>query len=254
MIQPATIVATGHYIYAITSEAEARRAFGPIGIDGGDVYPVLEGDLAAIVSDVPNGKVRPERRHMAAHHAVQKGLMEGGALLPMSFGVIADGPDAVRRILRLNREAFADQLRRVENRLEMSLVVRYDVPSIFEYFVRTHPELRAFRDQLFGGGRQPSEDDKIELGRLFDHLLRDDRAELTRQVVESLAPLCAEIKENPPRGESGVMNLACLVARDGQEPFEHGIFEAAGRFDDSFSFDYSGPWPPYNFVEVHLQT
>jgi hypothetical protein len=244
-----------NYLYAIVAHSQGCGRYGAIGIDGGEVYPIPCGQLAAIVSDVPNARLRPERRHMAAHHAVHKCLMRGArALLPMSFGVIADSAQAVRRILTLNRDAFLEQLRRVESKVEMSLVVTYDVPNIFEYFVRTHPELRALRDRLFGGGRQPSEDDKIELGRLFDRILRDDRAELAQQVVEVLAPLCTEIKENPPRSESGVMNLACLVARDGQERFEHGIFEAAGRFDDSFSFDYSGPWPPYNFVEVHLQT
>lgn len=243
-----------NYLYAIVAHSQGCGRYGLIGIDGGEVYSIPDGQLAAVVSDVPNARLRPERRHMAAHHAVHKCLMQEGALLPMSFGVIADSAQAVRRILTLNRDAFTEQLRRVENKVEMSLVVKYDIPNIFEYFVRTHPELKAYRDQLFGGGRQPSEDDKIELGRLFDRILRDDRAELTQQVVEVLAPLCAEIKENPPRGESGVMNLACLVARDGQERFEHGVFEAAGCFDDNFSFDYSGPWPPYNFVEVHLQT
>jgi hypothetical protein len=243
-----------NYLYAIVAHSQGCGRYGLIGIDGGEVYSIPDGQLAAIVSDVPGARLRPERRHMAAHHAVHKCLMQNGALLPMSFGVIAEGPDAVRRILTLNRDAFLEQLRRVENKVEMSLVVKYDIPNIFEYFVRTHPELKAFRDRLFGGGRQPSEDDKIELGRLFDHILRDDRAELAQQVVEVLAPLCAEIKENPPRGESGVMNLACLVAGDGQERFEHGVFEAAGRFDDNFSFDYSGPWPPYNFVDVSLQT
>jgi hypothetical protein len=243
-----------HYLYAIVAHSQGCGRYGPIGIEGSEVYSIIEGPLAAVVSDVPNARLRPERRHMAAHHAVHKRLMQEGALLPMSFGVLAEGPDAVRRILTLNRDAFVEQLRRVESNVEMSLVVKYDIPNIFEYFVRTHPELRAFRDQLFGGGRQPSEDDKIELGRLFDRLLGDDRAELAQQVVEVLAPLCAEIKENPSRGESGVMNLACLVARDGQERFERGVFEAAGRFDDDFSFDYSGPWPPYNFVDVHLRT
>ena len=199
MTQPTT-VATGMYVYAITAGSPCLPTYGEIGIDGGEVYPVFEGALAAVVSNVPNGKIRPERRHLAAHHAVHKCLMRERTLLPMSFGVIADSAQAVRRILTLNRDAFADQLRRVENKVEMSLAVKYDVPSIFEYFVRTHPGLKAFRDRLFGEGRRPSEDDKIELGRLFDRTLRDERAELTRKVVEVLAPLCAEIKENPPRG------------------------------------------------------
>jgi hypothetical protein len=253
MVQPAA-VATGKYVYAITASGQGRGGYGAIGIEGGEVYAVCEDPLAAIVSDLPTGRIRPERRHLAAHHAVHKRLMQEGTLLPMSFGVIADSAQAVRRILTLNREAFADQLQRVANTVEMALVVAYDVPNIFEYFVCTHPALRAFRDRLFGGGHQPSEDDKIELGRLFDRILREDRAELTQRVVEVLAPLCAEIKENAPRGESGVMNLACLVAGDGQGGFEQGVFQAASRCDDNFSFDYSGPWPPYNFVDVNLRT
>jgi hypothetical protein len=28
--------------------------------------------------------------------------------------------------------------------------------------------------------------------------------------------------------------------------------EAAKLFDNHFSFDYNGPWPPYNFVNVNL--
>ena len=45
------------------------------------------------------------------------------------------------------------------------------------------------------------------------------------------------------------MDLACLVAREGQHRFEQGVFDAAKQFDDNYSFDYSGPWPPYNFAE-----
>jgi hypothetical protein len=218
------------------------------------VYPIIEGPLAVVVSDIPNPRIRPERRYLAAHHAVQKCLLEQGALLPMSFGLIADGPEAVRRILVLNQEPFVEQLQRVEGKVEMVLKVVWDVSSIFEYFVRTHPELRVLRDRLFSGGREPSEDDKIELGRLFDRMLKEDRAADTQRVVEILGPLCEEIRENPPRTEREVANLACLIARGAQERFQRGVFDAAKNFDDNYSFDYSGPWPPYNFVEVALKT
>ena len=48
------------------------------------------------------------------------------------------------------------------------------------------------------------------------------------------------------------MNLACLVRRDAQEEFSAGVFEAAKLFDNNFTFDYSGPWAPHNFVELDL--
>ena len=243
-----------NYIYAIVTHSQANGRYGPIGVEGGEVYLVSEGPLAAVVSDVPGEKIRPERRHLAAHQDVHKQLMERGNMLPMSFGIMADGPGAIRRILKMNQAAFLDQLRRVEGKAEMSLRVVWDVTDIFEYFVRVHPELRSLRDELFGGGRQPSEDDKIELGRLFDRILNEDRAACTQRVLDVLAPRCSEIKETPPRTEREVMNLACLVARDGMKGFEEGVFEAAKQFDDNYSFDYTGPWPPYNFADVRLQT
>ena len=51
------------------------------------------------------------------------------------------------------------------------------------------------------------------------------------------------------------MNLACLVARDAMDKeFEAAIFEAARGFDNSFSFDFNGPWAPHHFVDVELRT
>ena len=70
-------------------------------------------------------------------------LMEETTPLPMSFGIIADGPGAVRRILSRNRRAFLQQLANVAGKVEMGLRVTWDVPNVIEYFVLTHPELQA---------------------------------------------------------------------------------------------------------------
>src|SRR3972149_380491 len=156
-----TAVGIGEYLYAVIAAPQEDRNYGAIGINGGMVYAVSNGEVAAVVSDVPNEKIRPERRNLAAHHEVLKQLMKQYAVLPMSFGVIADGPEAIQRILSLNRSVFLDQLRRVERKVEMGLRVVWDVPNIFEYFVGTYPELMALRDRLFGGNHEPSQDDKL---------------------------------------------------------------------------------------------
>ncbi len=108
-----------------------------------------------MVSNFSNGKIRPERRHIAAHQAVLKRLMEDETPLPITFGVIAEGAKEIKRILSLNRKSFAEQLRRVQGKVEMGLRVTWDVPNIFEYFVNTHAEIRAARDQFLGTNRVP---------------------------------------------------------------------------------------------------
>ena len=210
--------------------------------------------MAAVVSDVPNQRIRPERRHLAAQQAVLKGLLsQTGAMLPMAFGIIADGPKAIQKIMASNQEACLKQLQRVTGMVEMGLRVSWDVPNIFEYFINTHAELRSARDRFMGPYRNASQEDKIELGRLFDRSLNDDREAYTEQVEDILTSYCQELKRNKCRSESEVMNLACLVSRTGQERFEEGVFEAAKLFDNNFTFDYNGPWAPHNFVELNLQ-
>jgi hypothetical protein len=243
----------GRYLYAVIDGALDQQAFAFTGLDGAQVYALADGDVAAVVSDLPAQKVRPERRRLAAHHEVLKRLMDDHTVLPMAFGLIADGAEAVHRILRLNRADFDDQIRRVRGKVEMGLRVTWDVPNIFEFILGGHPELGAFRDHLFRGGRAPSQDEKIELGRFFDRLLSADREGSTEKVVRALHPRCAEIVENNPRDERDVMNLACLVARDRRSEFERGVIEAARLFDDHYAFDYNGPWPPHNFVAIDLR-
>lgn len=242
----------GRYLYAIVAGAGERR-YGFTGINGAPVYTISNGRLAAVVSDVPDEKIRPERRHLAAQQAVLRTLLAQETMLPMAFGIIADGPQAIKKILSRNQEAFLHQLGRVADMVEMGLRVFWDVPNIFEYFVNTHPELRAARDRLLGSYRSPSQEDKIELGRLFDRLLQEDREAYIEKVEETLSQYCQEIKRNKCRHEGEVMNLACLVRRDGQDRFEEGVFAAAKLFDNNFAFDYNGPWAPHNFVEVNLQ-
>ena len=251
--EPAAPAARGwNYLYAIVAGGEPR-SYPSLGIEGNDVYTIAEGRVAAVVSGLAGPKIRPQRANLAAHQAVLKCLMADTTPLPMAFGTVATSPEAIRKILVRNQHAFEEQLKRVAGKVEMGLRVAWDVPNIFEYFVNTHAELRLARDRLVGARHQFTQEEKIELGRMFDRLLNDDREDHTRKVEHVLAPVCVEFKPNPCRNEHEVMNLACLVRRDVQEEFSGGVFAAAKLFDNNFSFDYSGPWAPHNFVELDLE-
>jgi hypothetical protein len=241
------------YVYAIVFGDSAAPP-GSVGIDGLELQVVTEGRVAAVVSDAPGPKIRPERRHLAAHQSVLKQLMVSTTPLPASFGIIADSTEAVHRILSRNQRALLAQLNRVAGKVEMGLRVTWDVPNIFEYFVNTHAELRAARDRLLSNGEGPTHDGKIEVGRMFDSLLSGDREHYTDRVERLLTPACVEFKANKCRSEKEVMNLACLIDRTGQECFAEAVFEAAKVFDNNFAFDYSGPWAPHNFVELDLDS
>lgn len=247
-----TAVKGGKYLYAVVA-SNHDRTYGLFGINGSPVYSISDGRVAAVVSDVPYEKIRPERRHLAVHQEILSRLMQESTPLPMSFGIIAEGPKAIRRILSRNQEAFFGQISRVAGKVEMGLRVTWDVPNIFEYFVNTHPELRSARDQFLDAHRQSTQQDKMEIGRLFERILNEDRQVYSSKVQKILSQHCFEIKTNKCRNEREVMNLACLVGREAQAEFEAGIFEAAKLFNNNFAFDYNGPWAPHNFIELDLE-
>src|SRR5215510_11002883 len=209
------------YLYAVI-DSTPEQEWDVYGIDGHAVRSLTDGAVSAVVSDLSRSRIRPERRHLAAH----------------------------RQVL----ERFMTQLNRVAGSVEMGLQVSWDVPDIFEYFIEREPELRRLRDRYFGGQVRCTQQDKIQIGQLFDQVLNEERDACTRRVENALVRTCVEIKRSTCRNEREVMNLACLVERDKSEQFEAAVVEAARLFDNHFAFRQSGPWAPHNFVDLDLET
>ncbi|HWO99044.1 MAG TPA: GvpL/GvpF family gas vesicle protein [Methylococcus sp.] len=251
MARAGTKKGPGCYLYALAEAPALSRGEAITGIGGAPVYSLAEGEVAVVLSDIGESRIRPERRHIAAHHQVLRHLLERGGILPMAFGIIADSPAAVLRMLKTYRRSFAEQLRRLAGKVEMGLRVTLDTPNVFESYVQRFPELQVLRDRMLQGGG--SREDKIELGRQFGQMLDGAREEAFEKIEEVLAPVCFEIHRNPVKEEKEIANLACLVARDRLGDFEGAIDEVAKRFDDDHVFRYSGPWPPHNFVKIDVE-
>ena len=173
---------------------------------------------------------------------------------PMGFGTIADSAESILLILQIHQEALVQQLQRVEGKFEMGLRVSWSVPNIFEHFVSTHRNFANCRDKLFRPGCDPSPQEKIDSVNCSTGRSTPSGSRTRSSVVGALRPACFEIKENAVRDEREVMNLACLVGRDAQAAFEQSVFDAAREFNDAYTFDISGPFPPHNFVDLDLRT
>ena len=241
----------GWYLYAIT--VAGGDAFSAPGVEGTRVETLVEGALAAVVSPLAARKIRPQRANLAAHHRILHDLACVQPVLPVVFGTISSSESQLRRVLRQNQAPLLDSLKSLSGKVEMGLKVYWDLPSVFEYFVATHQELEAMRNRLFGPGRTPSVEEKVELGETFVDLLAQARQRHTDRVQEALAPYCAEIRVINPGEERMIMKLACLVDKDRQARWEEAVRQAAALFDDHYRFDYNGPWPPYNFTDVDLE-
>ncbi|MBZ5520669.1 MAG: GvpL/GvpF family gas vesicle protein [Acidobacteriia bacterium] len=249
--RPSSVPSGRKYLYAVVPESQELR-YNAVGIVDSDVYTITHGRLSMVVSDFRQPRLRPERRNLLAHQGVLKRLMAETTLLPVSFGMIADSPAAVSKVLKANEQTLMAQLARISGKVEMGLRVTWDVANIFEYFVQKHDDLRRMRDEFFAADREPAQEERLEIGRLFERLLQEDRRTCFKK-IERVLGSCCEIRENKCRNENEVISLACLAESNDLRGFESSVLQAARLFDDSFSFDYNGPWPPYSFVELNLK-
>lgn len=241
----------GRYLYGII-RTEGDQDLGPIGLRRAKVYTIGFKNIAALVSDHPLTKIKPLRETLTAHHQVINEAIRDFTVIPMAFGHIVRSDKEIRRLLEANYPEIDRELNRLSNKVEMGLKILWDVDNIFEYFVSRDRELRDFRDRIFGRSRQPTQAEKVELGRLFESKLNGERERHAERVLKVLSIYTLDGKVNPPTHEKMVMNGVFLVEKGKEALFEEGVHRAAGLFDGNFSFDYSGPWAPHNFIELKI--
>ena len=244
----------GKILYALCTADDMRPNYSVRGLESAPVYAIDQCGIRAIVSDTLSARLRPNRRNISAHQKVLKSLTADITVLPMRFGVLARNASAIERLLAVNMESINEHFERLNGRVEMGLRVSWDVTNIYEHFVTLHPILAAGRDKIWDqhSGIRARREEKIQLGNMYEALRTADRQDAAEKVKDILFDYCNDIVENSVKREKDVINLACLIERSKLDEFVRGVFEASKAFDNSYIFDYTGPWAPHNFIELDL--
>jgi hypothetical protein len=50
-----------------------------------------------------------------------------------------------------------------------------------------------------------------------------------------------------------ILNAAFLVGREREKEFDEAVKGISRKYEDLLTFKYTGPWPPYNFVNIKLK-
>ncbi|MFB7114843.1 GvpL/GvpF family gas vesicle protein, partial [Streptomyces sp. NPDC056291] len=88
------------YVYGITAATHPSlpEGMGGVGDPPREIRILKAGELAAVVSDAPEG-LRPKRRDLLAHQSVLSEAGAGGCVLPMRFGSVSPDDDTVTGVL-----------------------------------------------------------------------------------------------------------------------------------------------------------
>ena len=242
----------GKYVYCIIQSGDPLR-FGPIGIGAGpsEVYTVHFKNLAAVVSDAPLEVLDSTRENVLAHERVNETVMREHTVIPMSFGTIFKTREDIVELLRSAAEAFGDVLNKMQNKLEFGLKVLWDRDQAVREVENEDEDIRRLKKEI-SGQKGPTYFARMQYGRLIDAALQSRSERYVADILEQLREVSVASRINKPIGDKMIMNAAFLISRDQEAAFDAKVKSIAGRFD-KLTFKYTGPWPPYNFVNIRLK-
>jgi hypothetical protein len=242
----------GKYVYCVI-RATRPLHFGPIGIGAkpAEVHTVDYRDIAAVVSDTPLEVYDPTRENVLAHERVNETVMRKHTVIPMSFGTVFKTRDDIVELLRGAYDAFRDVLAKMEDKLEFGLKILWDRDVMIREIEKEDEDVRRLKGQI-GTQKGSTYFARVQYGRLVDSALAALSERYVTEIFSELRAVSVASRANKPIGDRMILNAAFLVARDHEALFDRKVKELGARHD-KLTFRYTGPWPPYNFVNIRLK-
>lgn len=246
--------ALGKYLYCVIdcSEEKQFEAIG-MGEPGGIVCTIVYQDISMVTSDVPDEIYDPIRKNAFCHEKVVAEALRTHTVVPMQFGMVVPGREEVIRILAENYEDIRSCLTKLANKVELGLTISWDKENFIEEICSSSPEIEQLRQELAKTDPDLAYPVQIRLGQLVETVVEQKRSQWKELIFRELAPGAIEVKVNAPIGERMLFNGSFLVDKAQEPAFDQLVNQFYLTYQEGFSYKYSGPWPPYNFVDIKLK-
>jgi translation elongation factor EF-1beta len=204
---------SGKYVYCIIKTQEEQENFGNIGFQGKEVYTIKYKDFSPVVSDVSFKKYEIDNEEdIKTHTSVVNEVMKKYSVIPVAYGMVFKNKKLVDISMRSGYKAMQKAMKIVDNRVELG--VKVILPKDHEVDKQT---VKEYKSEFLKGLKQIAFDSK-------------DLSLFSKRLI---------------------MNTSFLVEKDKIEAFSNEI-EKLETNQNSFKVQYSGPWSPYNFVDIHI--
>jgi Mg2+ and Co2+ transporter CorA len=242
----------GKYVYCVIQVSKPFR-FGPIGIgaEPGEVHTIHHREIAAVVSDTPIEVFDATRENVLAHERVNETVMRDHTVIPMSFGTVFKTREDIVELLRGAYDAFRDVLMKMQDKLEFGLKVLWNRDVVIREIEQEEEGIRRLKHEI-SSDKGSTYFARMQYGRLIDAALQARSERYVADIFDQLRDVSVASRANKPIGDKMIMNAAFLVSRDKEGAFDARVKKIGTRYHE-LNFKYTGPWPPYNFVNIRLK-
>ena len=139
----------------------------------------------------------------------------------------------------------------MEDKLEYGLKLLWDRDVAVREVEKDDEEVRRLKSEI-SAQRGSTYFARMQYGRLIDAALQARSERYVNEIFHALRDVSVASRSNKPIGDRMIMNAAFLVTRDAEQAFDGRVKDIGLRYD-KLTFKYTGPWPPYNFVNIRLK-
>jgi hypothetical protein len=266
----------GHYVYGIVRSNGDGTVEGlpEGGIDPNHpVHAIPYGETQAIVSKVPLSEFGQEplgvnlgdvgwvERKVLAHQRVLENVVKRHSLVPMRFCTIYYSEDALRKMLACYHGDFVGALAQVEGKQEWGVKIHCDCDLLISNIGEFSDTIRDLNRDIAQKSSGAAHFMKVRLKETVAEEVERLEYEYAQRVHQRLSGHAVESAVNPLQGqdvtgrkEDMVLNAAYLIADEYLEAFQMELEKLRDENDGlGFSYELTGPWPPYSFVRIEFE-
>ncbi|MDI6869281.1 MAG: GvpL/GvpF family gas vesicle protein [Coprothermobacterota bacterium] len=252
----------GNYLYCVAASGE-KTSLGKIGIESKEVYTIPYRDICAVVHDCPAQPYQSDDQEVVkawvmAHQKVIDAAWERwGTVLPLSFDTIIKGETEVsaqrnvQNWLKQEYEKLKSKIENLRGKAEYGVQVFWNPKVIAEILIRTSPEIRKLDEEIKTKPRGLAYMYRQRLENLIKREMEAKADECFKDFYSRIRKYVDDIHvEKTKKAEQGlqmIMNLSCLVCKEKYTELGEELDKINQL--EGFSVRFTGPWPPYSFIE-----
>ena len=266
----------GYYVYGVLGSDNNQPVEGlpEEGIDPAyPVYALPYQAIQAIVSKVPLREFGQKaleanlndmewlEAKVRAHQGVLETVLANHTLIPMRLCTIYWSESRVQEMLAQHYDNFVDTLTWLEDKQERGVKVYCDGEALSQRVREVSDRVKrlgAEMEQKSSGAAyflKKKLDKTIaeEVERTSDEYAQRSHDRLSGHTEEAVIN-SLQSREITGRKEAMVLNGAYLVAEEQLAAFRAELASLEGEYGDlGFSYEMTGPWPPYSFVSTGFE-
>ncbi|MCF8347579.1 MAG: GvpL/GvpF family gas vesicle protein [Bacteroidales bacterium] len=219
------------------------------------LFTVCFEEITAVVSEIEKTGLIANQANAILFADIIDQLHQHFTLLPMCFGSIMNTDDSVYQWLKMNYHELFKNMTKVENKLEFGLKIYCNPENLKkELRLERETETEKFSESLPGQSISVYRDyvnKKLKAHRLEQKFLSYIEV-VTSEISEMLNRWNAEKKMRKMAASTNVVDAVFLLDQDRKAELISSVESLQAKYP-RLSFVLTGPWPPYNFVDVTLK-